>query len=167
MVDYLLQHGRADAARVDGFGVAALHRAVGHRRLRAASRLLADAATDASQRTVAPTVPEAYEADATRIGQTPLHLARGDAALTRVLLRFGADCGAADAQGDTPLHAAAREGSAALEAVRMLLRAGADANARNARGQRAADVLPEGCSQTLPDELLEAEAQSRASAARR
>ena len=158
MVDFLLEHAQADPSRVDAFGVTALHRAVGHRRLHATARLLGAAGVDASARTLPATVPESYGARS--LGQTPLHIARGDAALTRLLLRYRAAPAAVDDRGDTPLHLAAEQG--ALEACRLLLKAGADADAANRDGKRPADMLPDHASKTLADVLLAAEASSRA-----
>ena len=58
---------------------------------------------------------------------TALHLAHSSDACTRILLECGANVGAKDGDGRTPLHWAARAGS--FEVVRLLVSAGADINA--------------------------------------
>lgn len=57
-----------------------------------------------------------------------------------VLVEAGADLGARDANGATPLHAAVA--SMSEECVRALLEAGADPNARNAAGRSPAEQVP-------------------------
>ncbi len=159
-VDYLLRRG-ASANRRDDFGVAALHRAVGHRQIAAATRILGDGASDPNVAVgeVSPSVPASYRATS-RVGQTALHVActrkdgagpagpsgdagfgsTADARLVAALLRYGADAWARDAAGDTPAHHAAAACDAA--ALRLLLRAGASAEAKNLRGETPADAVP-------------------------
>ena len=159
-VDYLLRRG-ASANRRDDFGVAALHRAVGHRQIAAAMRILGDGASDPNVAVgeVSPSVPASYRATS-RVGQTALHVActrkdgagpagpsgdagfgsTADARLVAALLRYGADARARDAAGDTPAHHAAAACDAA--ALRLLLRAGASAEAKNLRGETPADAVP-------------------------
>jgi ankyrin repeat protein len=163
-VDYLLRRG-ASANRRDDFGVAALHRAVGHRQIAAATRILGDGASDPNVAVgeVSPSVPASYRATS-RVGQTALHVActrkdgagpagpsagfsgdagfgsTADARLVAALLRYGADARATDAAGDTPAHHAAAACDAA--ALRLLLRAGASAEAKNLRGETPADAVP-------------------------
>ena len=62
--------------------------------------------------------------------RTPLFMAsvRGDAEVTRTLLRCGANANAHDHCGDTPLHLASEEGH--LEAAGVLLSHGTDVNSR-------------------------------------
>jgi hypothetical protein len=61
-----------------------------------------------------------------------LHLAHGSVPCTGVLLEFGANIGAKDGHGRTPLHWAATGGHA--DVVRMLIGAGADVNAASDDG---------------------------------
>jgi ankyrin repeat protein len=61
-----------------------------------------------------------------------LHLAHASAGCTRVLLRCGADVGARDGYGRTPLHWAAESGNA--DVVRLLVEAGADVSAVSKEG---------------------------------
>ena len=56
----------------------------------------------------------------------------------RLLLRYGADLGACDNSGNTPLHLAAWRG--VKELVRVFLRAGADPHARDVNGLRPLDL---------------------------
>ena len=75
VVDFLLARG-ADPQKQDGFGVSALHKAVGHRRYPTALRLLSDGASDVNQKTgeiSKALIPDSYKAETKR--QTPLHLA--------------------------------------------------------------------------------------------
>lgn len=74
VVDYLLRRG-ADANRRDDFGVAALHKAVGHGHLTAALRLLGDGGTDPNLRvgSISDRIPEDYRAVSRH--QTALHIA--------------------------------------------------------------------------------------------
>lgn len=67
-------------------------------------------------------------------GLTPLHLAAGTGNIeaVKMLLARGAKVGSRTFSNDTPLHCAAREGTAA---VAPLLAAGADPNARNNSGE--------------------------------
>lgn len=58
---------------------------------------------------------------------TALHLAHGSDACTRILLACGANVGAKDGDGRTPLHWAAGTGN--FDVVRLLVNAGADINA--------------------------------------
>ena len=72
-------------------------------------------------------------------GTTPLHLAahRGDTACIAALLAAGANPGARDAEGRTPLHEAGGAGAPAA-AVAALLAAGADPRAQDAEGRSPA-----------------------------
>ena len=93
VVDYLLRNG-ADPNRRDNFGVAALHKAVGHGHLRAATRILGDGGCDVDLRVgdVASVVPPSYRAVSRH--QTALHVACypvPNAKLAAALLRYGAD----------------------------------------------------------------------------
>ena len=142
-----------------------MHRAVGHRQIAAATRILGDGASDPNVAVgeVSPSVPASYRATS-RVGQTALHVActrkdgagpsgpsagssgdagfgsTADARLVAALLRYGADARARDAAGDTPAHHAAAACHAA--ALRLLLRAGASAEAKNLRGETPADAVP-------------------------
>mmetsp|Transcript_31240 Transcript_31240/g.67246 ORF Transcript_31240/g.67246 Transcript_31240/m.67246 type:complete len:213 (-) Transcript_31240:194-832(-) len=73
-------------------------------------------------------------------GRTPLHVAaareRGAPALSAALLRAGASPVVRDAQGATPLHAAAQAGHA--DVTRLLLAQGADPHLRDWAGFNAA-----------------------------
>jgi ankyrin repeat protein len=62
----------------------------------------------------------------TREGETPLHLAKGEA-MTRLLLQNDAKVGATSPNGETPLHSAALDGNTAR--IHLLLDHGADPNA--------------------------------------
>lgn len=58
--------------------------------------------------------------------------------IVRLLIDYGADINTIDADGDTPLHRAASQGS--LEIIKALLNAGADVDAKNDMGLKAASV---------------------------
>lgn len=75
-----------------------------------------------------------------RAGWAPLHYAAagGDADITRILIKRGAELNARAVAGITPLMMAAREGQE--EAVAVLLQAGADAKLTNSEGLNAAQV---------------------------
>ncbi|KAK4033797.1 Serine/threonine-protein phosphatase 6 regulatory ankyrin repeat subunit C [Parachaetomium inaequale] len=64
-----------------------------------------------------------------------LHLAHGSYACTKVLLEAGANVGARDGHGRTPLHWAAEAGNA--DVVRLLVSAGADTSAASDDGTTA------------------------------
>jgi ankyrin repeat protein len=57
--------------------------------------------------------------------------------VTKVLLEYGADVGARDTQGGTPLHDAAESGDPDSEVVQLLLEHGADVNAQDGDGWTA------------------------------
>ena len=152
VVDYLLRAGADPDAR-DDYGVAALHKAVGHGHAEVARRILADGGADVNVRVgaVAASVPRSYAAESR--GQTALHVAcrrkqgdsedgaptPADARLVATLLRYGADPNARDALGETPLHHALEACDAA--SARLLARAGADPRARDAAGRTPRDAL--------------------------
>jgi len=153
VADYLLRGGADPDAR-DDYGVAALHKAVGHGHMDVARRILADGGADVNVRVgaVAASVPKSYAAESR--GQTALHVAcrrkqgdeetdgaptPADARLVATLLRYGADPNARDALGETPLHHALEACDAA--SARLLARAGADPNARDAAGRTPRDAL--------------------------
>jgi hypothetical protein len=152
VVDYLLRAGADPDAR-DDYGVAALHKAVGHGHAEVARRILADGGADVNVRVgaVAASVPRSYAAESR--GQTALHVAcrrkqgdsedgaptPADARLVATLLRYGADPNARDALGETPLHHALEACDAA--SARLLARAGADPHARDAAGRTPRDAL--------------------------
>ena len=79
-------------------------------------------------------IPPAGSLEAVEPPPGPLHeaAALGDAALVAALVRAGADPGARDATGRTPLHLAQDAGVAAVLAL-----AGADPCATDAQGRRA------------------------------
>ena len=58
--------------------------------------------------------------------------------VVRLLIDYGADINTIDADGDTPLHRAASQGS--LEIIKALLNTGADVDAKNDMGLKAASV---------------------------
>jgi hypothetical protein len=58
--------------------------------------------------------------------------------VVRLLIDYGADINTIDADGDTPLHRAASQGS--LEIIKALLNAGAGVDAKNDMGLKAASV---------------------------
>lgn len=77
-------------------------------------------------------------------GNTPLHATlagRGSMAAVAALLAAGADPGAVDAQGVTPLHLAAARGEQAMAA--LLLACGADRSVRMPDGKTAAAYADE------------------------
>jgi len=147
VVDYLLQRG-ARSNDCDHFGVAPLHKAVGHGQRRAALRLLQDGSCNVNLQCATPTVPPEYGAVTTH--QTALHIACrrhaygqqvfGDRGMAELLLKWGADPSIRDFWGNTPLHYAAQGGDIAI--VRLLLKHGADKRARNNKGELPADLLP-------------------------
>ena len=171
MADYLLRGGADPDAR-DDYGVAALHKAVGHGHMDVARRILADGGADVNVRVgaVAASVPKSYAAESR--GQTALHVAcrrkqgdeethgaptPADARLVATLLRYGADPNARDALGETPLHHALEACDAA--SARPLARAGADPNARDAAGRTPRDALElssarAGCNRGLLRDIL-------------
>jgi uncharacterized protein len=71
--------------------------------------------------------------------------------VSKLLVERGADVNATQAQGFTPLHAAAQNGDSDLAAV--LLAAGADKDARLDDGRTAADVALEAGHETLAERL--------------
>ena len=142
VVDYLLRRG-ANPNRRDDYGVAAIHKAVGHGHLRCALRILGDGGADPNIRVgdVSDRVPAAYRAVSRH--QTALHVAcyrraadgarePGDARMVAALLRYGAEVDAADDDGDAAAHHAAAACDAPV--TRLLVRAGANLRLRNARG---------------------------------
>lgn len=155
VVDYLLRNG-ADPNRRDNFGVAAIHKAVGHGHLRVALRILGDGGCDVNLRVgdVASAVPEHYRAVSRH--QTALHVACypvPNAKLAAALLRYGADPNLRDDSGDTPLHHACRACDVAV--ARLLTRAGADTTVENGDGRTPGDVVPaEGCNEGLMFDVL-------------
>lgn len=64
-------------------------------------------------------------------GETPLHLARGNAEVLELLVAKGADVNARDALGQTPLHVAGWS----ADGMKVLLAHGADVNARDNAGK--------------------------------
>ncbi len=155
VVDYLLRNG-ADPNRRDNFGVAALHKAVGHGHLRAALRILGDGGCDVDLRVgdVASAVPTHYRAVSRH--QTALHVACypvPNAKLAAALLRYGADPNLRDDSGNTPLHYAC--GSCDVAVARLLTRAGADTTVENGDGRTPGDAVPaEGCNEGLMFDVL-------------
>ena len=177
-VDYLLRGGADPDAR-DDYGVAALHKAVGHGHAEVARRILADGGADVNVRVgaVAESIPASYAAESR--GQTALHVAcrrmqsamgndagldpkptgaatPADARLVAALLRYGADPNARDALGETPPHHALEACDAA--SARLLTRAGADPRARDAAGRTPLDALEAsargGCNRGLLRDIL-------------
>ena len=155
VIDYLLRNG-ADPNRRDNFGVAALHKAVGHGHLRAALRILGDGGCDVDLRVgdVASVVPPSYRAVSRH--QTALHVACypvPNAKLAAALLRYGADPNKRDDAGNTPLHYAC--GACDVAVARLLTRAGADTTVENGDGRTPGDVVPaEGCNEGLMLDVL-------------
>jgi len=150
VVDYLLRRG-ANPNRRDDYGVAAIHKAVGHGHLRCALRILGDGGADPNIRVgdVSDRVPAAYRAVSRH--QTALHVAcyrraadgarePGDARMVAALLRYGAEVDAADDDGDAAAHHAAAACDAPV--TRLLVRAGANLRLRNARGETPGMLVP-------------------------
>ena len=152
VVDYLLRRG-ANPNRRDDYGVAAIHKAVGHGHLRCALRILGDGGADPNLRVgdVSDRVPAAYRAVSRH--QTALHVAcyrraadgarePGDARMVAALLRYGADVDAKDDNGDAAAHHAAAACDAPV--TRLLVRAGANLRLRNAEGKTPGMLVPRG-----------------------
>ena len=150
VVDYLLRRG-ANPNRRDDYGVAAIHKAVGHGHLRCALRILGDGGADPNIRVgdVSDRVPAAYRAVSRH--QTALHVAcyrraadgarePGDARMVAALLRYGAEVDAADDDGDAAAHHAAAACDAPV--TRLLVHAGANLRLRNARGETPGMLVP-------------------------
>ena len=155
----------------DDYGVAALHKAVGHGHMDVARRILADGGADVNVRVgaVAASVPKSYAAESR--GQTRCTSRAAESRATKrthgapqtrarlvaTLLRYGADPNARDALGETPLHHALEACDAA--SARLLARAGADPNARDAAGRTRRDALElssarAGCNRGLLRDIL-------------
>jgi len=156
VVDYLLRNG-ASPNRRDSFGVAALHKAVGHGHLGAALRILGDGGADVNLRVgdIADSVPAHYRAVSRH--QTALHIAcypTPNPKFVAALLRFGADPDVRDDLGNTALHYAC--GACDVAAVRLLTRAGADTTKENTDGHAPGDVVPTdpGCNEGLVFDVL-------------
>lgn len=71
-----------------------------------------------------------------------LAAARGNSAITYLLLKYGAAPAATDALGNTPLHVAACQMNVAWESVLDLLEFGAPIARPNSCGNRALDLQP-------------------------
>lgn len=71
-----------------------------------------------------------------------LAAARGNSAITYLLLKYGASPGITDALGNTPLHIAACQMNVAWESVLDLLEFGAPISRPNSVGNRALDLQP-------------------------
>ncbi|XP_042218067.1 uncharacterized protein LOC121863434 [Homarus americanus] len=71
-----------------------------------------------------------------------LAAARGNSAITYLLLKYGAASAATDALGNTPLHVAACQMNVAWESVLDLLEFGAPISRPNSVGNRALDLQP-------------------------
>ena len=153
VVDYLLRNG-ADANRRDDYGVAALHKAVGHGHLKTVMRIVGDGGCDVNLvvGSIHESVPSSYGAQSKH--QTALHVAcrrdDGDDGGTHVLansrmvkelLRHGADPNALDVNNQTPLHHAVQACDCAT--VRLLTRAGATVDAEDATNRTPYDLLVE------------------------
>lgn len=130
----------ADASRPGIDGASVLHLAAAAEDPAYLKLLLAQGAD--------PDVPHA------RTGATPLMAAlmAGRSAQVRLLLESKARLAAADAQGDTALHVAAKVNDA--PSALLLLQAGADPGARNQRGVTFQRYLA-----LTPERVLSAEAQ--------
>eukprot|EP00752_Nemacystus_decipiens_P012623 g11179.t1 len=102
-------------------GLCALHVAVNHRRISSAEALLKAGAD--------PNVGYSPKTHACLC--CPLYLARRDSAMTKVLLRHGADVKAFDRIGYTALHCAAASG--APDVIDALVESGADLEAKSLR----------------------------------
>mmetsp|Transcript_5117 Transcript_5117/g.12882 ORF Transcript_5117/g.12882 Transcript_5117/m.12882 type:complete len:362 (-) Transcript_5117:106-1191(-) len=148
VVDYLLQEG-ARPNTYDCFGIAPIHKAVGHGQRRVVLRLLQDGSCNVNLQCATPTAPPHYEAITTH--QTALHIAcrrynqgfhmPGDRGMAELLLSWGANPCITDIWGNTPLHYAAQ--AADIDMVRLLLKRGADPELQNNEGKYAMDFLPE------------------------
>ena len=126
-------HGFGDASL--GEGATALMRAAKDSDLES-MRVLLEAGADTSLGMTNGSNPALLIAGA-RVGPGPAATDKAVAAL-RLLAEHGANLNAANAKGDRPLLAAARQGSNAI--VRALVELGADLNATDASGKTAMDL---------------------------
>eukprot|EP00752_Nemacystus_decipiens_P012621 g11177.t1 len=119
---YTLLRKGAGVNAANAKGQCALHIAVEHGRISSAEALL-KAGADPNVR---------YTSRPSKIGQcSPLYLARRDSAMTKVLLRHGADLKALDKMGCTALHCAAASG--APDVIDVLVEGAADLEAKSLR----------------------------------
>ncbi len=126
-------HGFGDASL--GEGATALMRAAKTSDLEA-MQVLIEAGADTSLGMTNGTNPVLLLAG-TRVGPGP-GAADKEVAALRLLAKYGANLNAANARGERPLHAAARQGSNAI--VRALVELGADLNATDSSGKTALDL---------------------------
>ena len=96
--------------------------------------------------------PRLATARAFKSRSTPLHWAR-DAATARLLLEHGAELEARNADGETPLHRAARDGRGAV--AKALIEAGAEPNAADHAGQTPLHEASQGGQLEVAKMLLE------------
>ena len=157
VADYLLRNGANVNAR-DDYGVAPLHKAIGHGGILVALRILSDGACDPNARVgeVSETVPKSYEAVSRR--QTALHVACRRKAFSALSGEENATSGAVgtltrrategtdeDSRTETLFRTTTPSTLADPRLVAALLRYGADPNAKDVFGETPLHHAAEAC----------------------